>query len=60
MLRGEDVATDREGSAGCLALDPTTPDVATDGEVVFFDGDDNGVLGGGEAGWLGIVFIDIV
>ena len=58
--RGEVVATDREGCAGCLALDLTVANVATDKEVIFFDGDNKGVvLDGGEVGRLGNIFVDI-
>ena len=33
-----------------MALDPATPDVATDEDVIFFDAEDKGDLGRGELG----------
>ena len=43
-----------------MALNPTMPDVATNGEAVFFDGDYNEDLGGGEMGSFSNVSDNIV
>ena len=43
-----------------MSLDPAILDVSSDKKVISFNGDNNGVLGGSEVGWLGNVFVDVV
>ena len=58
---GDDgVATGERGWSDCLAGDPPTTEVATDGEVVVFEGEERGDLGRGEAVWLDNVLVEVV
>ena len=59
-LNCEGVATAEEGWSKGLVGDPTTPDVATDGDAIFFVSKENNDLGRGEVGRLGNVSDEVV
>ena len=54
------VATGEEYWLDCLDGDPTTLEVATDGEAIIFEGEEKGDLGKGKAGWLDNISIKVV
>ena len=59
-FNGETDATGEESWSNCLVRDPATPDVATDGDAIFFNGEERGDLGRGEFGWLDNVSEEVV
>ena len=57
---GEDVATGEDGWSNGLFGDLATPNVAIDGEAIFFDDEESGDMGRGEFGWLGNVSDEVI